>query len=68
MTNKKELELQAEKLQFELNKLKDQISKSEDFDIFSITSYKEVCKYLKEKETNCPYQQIKQLERCFNQD
>lgn len=50
MTNKKELEKQAENLQKELDKLKEQIQKCDEIDVFKITTYKEVCKALGETE------------------
>lgn len=37
-------------------------------DLFTIKTYKEVCKELKESEETCPYKQIKQIERLFNGD
>lgn len=50
MTNKKELEKQAENLQKELNKLKLEIQKCDEINVFKITTYEEVCKALGEKE------------------
>lgn len=35
-------------------------------DLFSITSYKEVCEILGEMEESCSYKKIKQIERLFN--
>jgi hypothetical protein len=35
-------------------------------DLFSITTYSDVCKELKEKEETCPYKMIKQIEKLFN--
>lgn len=65
MNNKKELQKQAEKLQKELDILRNKIDSEED--IFSITSYKEVCKILEEDQQCCPYKKIKQIEKFFNQ-
>ena len=64
--NKQELIKQAEKLQNELDKLKLEINKPED--IFSVTTYSEVCKKLNKKKETCPYKQIKDLEKFFNED
>jgi len=64
--NKQELIKQAEKLQNELDKLKLEINKPED--IFSVTTYSEVCKKLNKKQETCPYKQIKDLEKFFNED
>lgn len=50
MSNKKELEKQAENLQKELDKLKEQIQKCDEIDVFKITTYTEVCKALGETE------------------
>lgn len=50
MSNKKELEKQAENLQKELDKLKLEIQKCDEIDVFKITTYKEVCKALGESE------------------
>ena len=35
-------------------------------DVFTVTTYKEVCLELKEQEETCPYKKIKQLEKFFN--
>lgn len=50
MINKKELEKQAEKLQKELDTLKNQISECDKIDLFKITTYKQVCEALNEQE------------------
>lgn len=63
--NKQELIKQAEKLQNELDKLKLEINKSED--VFSVTTYLEVCKKLNKKQETCPYKKIKDLELFFNE-
>lgn len=83
MSNKKKLEEQAENLQKELNKLKEEIKKCDEIDLFSITTYKEVCKALNEKElSSCNFKEfpeklskkllaiarIEQLERLYNQN
>lgn len=77
MDNKKELEKQANNLQRELDKLKAQIQKCEKVDLFSIASYKELCKLTKEKELTCSdyedeqmlaFAQIKQIQRLYNGD
>jgi len=34
--------------------------------LFDITTYNEVCKQLGESEESCPYKQIKQIEKLFN--
>jgi hypothetical protein len=83
MSNKKKLEEQAENLQKELNKLKEEIKKCDEIDLFSITTYKEVYKVLGEKElTLCDFKEfpeklskkllatarIEQLERLYNQN
>lgn len=83
MTNKKKLEEQAENLQKELNKLKEEIKKCDEIDLFSITTYKQVCKALNEEEvTSCNFKgfsgnlikklvataRIEQLERLYNQN
>lgn len=63
--NKQELIKQAEKLQNELDKLKLEINKPED--IFSVTTYSEVCKKLNKKQETCPFKKIKDLELFFNE-
>lgn len=83
MSNKKKLEEQAENLQKKLDKLKEEIKKCDEIDLFSITTYKEVCKVLNEKElTLCDFKEfseklskkllatarIEQLERLYNQN
>lgn len=35
-------------------------------DLFSIISYSQVCKLLKEEELSCPYAKIKQIEKLYN--
>ncbi len=51
----------------EIEKLRNEIESSTlDKDLFSITTYKEVCEQLKEKEESCPYKKIKQIEKLFN--
>ena len=50
MTNKQELQEQVEKLQKELDILKSQIDNTDKIDLFKITTYKQVCKALNEKE------------------
>jgi hypothetical protein len=81
--NKEELKKQAEKLQKDLDALKALINKEENIDLFSINTYGEVCKALKEKsysikdfeyvceedrEKLLAFTQLKQIERLFNQD
>ena len=67
MTNKEKLQEQAKKLQQELDKLKTQIDCCDNEDIFTATTYKEVCKRLKVKEDKNPFNKIKHLEQYFNQ-
>lgn len=79
--NKQEAKQQLNNLQKEVDRLKEIINKSDD--LFSITTYKEVCEKLGEKQiTNCdfgnlPYcdvnklvafARIKQLERLYNEN
>ena len=40
--------------------------KSSIRDLFSITTYKEVCEELEENQEICPYRKIKQIEKLFN--
>ena len=40
--------------------------KSSIRDLFSITTYKEVCEELEENQEICPYKKIKQIEKLFN--
>jgi hypothetical protein len=49
------------------NNKKELIELTDDI-LFSITSYKEVCYYLNEKEEICLYKKLKQIERLFNGD
>lgn len=52
----------------ELDKLRKELKElPKTKDLFSITTYSEVCKELKEKEETCPYKKVKQLEKLFNQ-
>ena len=64
--DKKELIKQANKLQKELDILKEQINKP--FDVFSFTTYKEVIQELEEDSETCPYKKIKQIEKFFNEE
>ncbi|MDX7784758.1 hypothetical protein SJR90_20775, partial [Aeromonas caviae] len=50
----------------EMDKIRNLAKKLVDKDLFSITTYTEVCKELKEKEETCPYKMIKQVEKLFN--
>lgn len=51
----------------EMDKIREMvIQQPKTKDLFSITSYSEVCKELKEKEETCPYKKIKQIEKLFN--
>lgn len=68
MSNKQDLQNQYNKLEKEMLILKEKINKVDKIDLFTIITYDQVCNYLQEDKTCCPYQQIKQLERCFNQD
>jgi len=63
---KKDAQKQLEKLQQEVDKLRNIINQPED--LFHITTYRQVCEYLNEKQETCPHKKIKQLEKCFNQD
>jgi len=47
---------------------KDNSNKEVKLDLFSITTYDEVCIALKEDKEVCPYKQIKQIEKLFNGD
>ena len=62
--NKKQAQDKLKDLQKEVDALK-LIIESED--IFSCTTYKEVCKRLDKKQEDCPYKVIKDIERYFNQ-
>lgn len=50
----------------EMDKIRNLSKKSVVKDLFSITTYSEVCEELKEKEETCPYKMIKQVEKLFN--
>jgi len=64
---KDDLIKQANKLQKELDILKQQINNENNKDyLFSITTYDEVCEALKEDKQTCPYKKIKQIEKLFN--
>ena len=67
MNNKEKLQKQANKLQQELDKLKTQIDSCDTVDIFTATTYKEVCKRLGVKEDKNPFNKIKHLEQYFNE-
>jgi len=81
--NKEELKKQAERLQKNLDTLKVLIDKEDSLDLFSITTYGEVCKALKEKsyslkdfewadeedaEKLLAFAQLKQIERLYNEN
>lgn len=50
----------------EMDKIRNLSKKPIAKDLFSITTYSDVCKELKEKEETCPYKMIKQVEKLFN--
>ena len=67
----KEVEKALEKLESYVSEEMDKIRKLAKQevklkDLFSIVTYSEVCKELKEKEKTCPYKKIKQIEKLFN--
>ncbi len=73
MKNKNEIEKRLDKLEEyvcdemeSIRKLAKELPKEKD--LFSITTYKEVCELLKEKEETCPYKKIKQIEKLYNGD
>ena len=78
MTNKQELQEQVEKLQKELDILKSQIDNTDKIDLFKITTYKQVCKALNEKEYKLSdfnndekllaFAQLKQIETLYCQN
>lgn len=52
----------------EMDKIRNLAKKHVAKDLFSITTYADVCKELKEKEETCPYKMIKQVEKLFNSE
>lgn len=77
--NNEKLKEQAKKLQKDLDDLKKLIEKEDEIDLFSIKTYKEVCKVLGEQEYtendfentyDCEkllaFAQLKQIERLYN--
>ena len=50
----------------EMNAIRKLIKESKVKNLFDITTYKQVCEELKEKEETCPYEKIKQIEKLFN--
>jgi len=62
--NKKQAQDKLNDLQKEVDALKDIINGE---DIFTCTTYKEVCRRLNEPQFSCPYRVIKQIEKYFNQ-
>lgn len=63
---KNELIKQAEKLQQELDILKNKIKNQEEDDLFNITTYEQVCRKLNEPYKISSYEKIKQIEKLFN--
>lgn len=68
--NKTEVEIRLDKLEEyvsdEMEKIRNLAKEVKIKDLFSIITYSEVCKELKEKEETCPYKMIKQIEKLFN--
>lgn len=71
MKNKIEeaLEKLEEYVVCEMDKIREMVNKQPKIkDLFSTTTYSEVCKELKEKEETCPYKKLKQVQKLFNSD